>query len=106
MASALVESMLSKAWSRYPAALARGESAKPIRLEQGPGRGFRRPYQRRRHDPEEEDDRARHAEHEAQVQGHGLERRPRLVEIHDLDDAEVVIGPDHAGHDADHGKPE
>ena len=34
----------------------------------------------------------------------GSKRRRRLVEIHDLDDAQVVVGADHAGHNADHGE--
>ena len=34
----------------------------------------------------------------------GSKARARLVEIHDLDDAQVVIGADHARHDADHGE--
>ena len=32
-------------------------------------------------------------------------RRARLVEIHHLDDAHVVVGADHAGEHADHGEP-
>ena len=35
---------------------------------------------------------------------HRIEWRRRLIEIHDLDDAQIIVSADDAGDDADHGE--
>ena len=54
----------------------------------------------RQHD-EQEHEQSRHRHHEARPPLHRQERRARVVEEHDLDDAQVVVGGNHARQHAD-----
>src|SRR5439155_18974617 len=99
-ASALVEVRSSCATSRTPATLALGSSCMGseqrlrrdgCRLDQGSGI-----------DEEQQVEQPARAQHRLQLAGHRLERLGRLVEIHDLDDHEIIIGADYAGEHAEH----
>ena len=52
----------------------------------------------------QEDERARGAQHQLQLARHRLEAADGLVEIHDLDDADIVVGADDGGEHADDGE--
>src|SRR5207342_1116481 len=62
--------------------------------------------QRRRVDEEQQVEQSRDREHSSKLAWHRLEARRGLVEIHDLDDGEIIVGPYHAGDYADDGEGE
>src|SRR5713101_3423802 len=62
--------------------------------------------QRPRIDEEKDIEQASDREHGAQFHPHRIELDQRLIEIHHLDDAEIVKRADHAGEHADHGQRE
>src|SRR5262249_13515677 len=59
---------------------------------------------RRRVDKKQDVDEAGNPQDQPQQRRHGLEALRRLVEIHDLDDGEVVVSAHHAAEYADDGK--
>ena len=73
--------------------------------EQRARRGAGRADEGRRNEPEQQHDGARERRARPSAPSAiGSKRPPRLVEVHDLDDANVVVGADDARHDADDGE--
>src|SRR5262247_2978296 len=89
-ASVLVDASSSCDTSRTPAADALGSSC--IVSKQRFGGRRRRLHERSGINEEQEIEQPGHAKHRLELRGHGSKPLRRLVEIHELDDGEIVVG--------------